>query len=186
MMMSRINLEYLKLKNLYEKYKRSLWTGTTVWIGIFFIAFGIFFMTTGGRDTTTFAGNEMKPAEGMKLIRSDFTSQSEFTLILYRTNCPACHKAEKNLIANLNKSKTKAKHDYIVLDVEKLNSDQKNELIRLMPDITVRKNHIPTPLVANVKPTSYNKSVLLDVSKTDNEQNYVRVLKNSTKLEAKL
>lgn len=182
----KLNLKYLKLRNFYNKYKKFLWAGTTIWIGIFLIAFAFFFLKTEGKDTTTFAGNEYTPNQGMKMIRSNFTRQNSFTLILYRTHCPACKKVEKQFISDYSETKKQTDHDYIVLDVEKLNSSQKNELTRLVPGITVKNNHIPTPLVANIKPTSYNKATITSISKDNNKHNYEKVLEDSKKLEVKL
>ncbi|WP_290628145.1 hypothetical protein [Lactobacillus sp.] len=184
-MMTKLNLYYLKLKGLYKEYEDTIHAGMILWLGIFIVLFGIGFIrqTHAVNMPNKYSAAVVSTEKGMKTIKSDFAKKQPFTLVLYRPDCSACQSVETRLMKDYWYSKQQSKVDHIMLNVNKLDEKNRSELLQLVPQIAVDGDKIPTPLTANVQPTSKTHAVVKDISKDNNPSKFEKVLKNSKNLE---
>lgn len=98
------------------------------------------------------------------------------TIVLHRTGCGACKKAEKEITGQLiTKENQGSKERFVVLDLKKMNDLQIREVGKLIPEAVTEKG-IPTPLVANVK-SQGNYFKFMQYSEDSNKENIDQVFK---------
>lgn len=183
-MKDRFSLWSIKAKNFYKKYQKELKSGVIFWVGIALVVIGgitFYNSQVKSEPTLTYASVERPAKQGMETIKYNFKKRKPFTLILHRPGCPACQKAESGIMNGYKKASSNAKTDYIILDITKMTSEEKQELISLLPQITI-DGKIPSPLVANIKPYSDFQAKVVDMSNDDNPKNYNKVLEDSKNL----
>lgn len=180
---------FLKGKRLYEENKRTIKAGQVMGLGLILIVFAVM-LFLGNKDVktrlglqqpTTYAEVAATPTDGMATVKSEFKYLKPFTLVLYRTGCSACEKAEKPLVKDYLKYRDIAKHDFIMLDVTKLSKKDQKYLLEKIPSIGIN-GKIPTPLVANIVPVSENSGAVDEISSDNATKSFDRVFKKSPDL----
>lgn len=174
---NKLDLYLFKFSNFIEKYKKFLIAGTTFWLGIGILIFGIVSVKNSIKETT-FAAQQITPAEALRAIKIDKKQNRPFTLVIYKTGCPDCAKVEKKMVRQLIELERDSKTEYIVFDAAKMTKKQKMDLISEVPQITLqgRKIYFPTVAVFNVKK---HQAQLVNISQTTAEKTYSSVLEDS-------
>lgn len=104
------------------------------------------------RTPTTYSKLQSSPAKGIEQLKSAMDEKRDVTLVLHRTGCDACENAQPTIArAFYQDKKQNWKHLYVMFDVAHLTHEQFQYLENNVPGVMVQANHIPTPLVANLK-----------------------------------
>ncbi|EFO68633.1 hypothetical protein ABVC38_00215 [Lactobacillus iners] len=176
-MKNKFSLYFLKTKNLTDEYKPFFKAGLAFYFGIAFIIFGIGLILQN-KTSPTFAANTEKPAVALKAIKSDINKNRAFTVVIHKQGCRDCERVEKSFVHQYLKTKKESKTDYIMFDISKMTNKQQQELIQLLPQITVAGNRILTPTIAYFKGEN-RRAVLIDISQNPTAKSLNNVLVHS-------
>lgn len=178
-------LVYLKSKTFWDSYKRDIQAGAIFWVGIGMILIAILSIHGKKKEVLKYSADEVSVSTGMQTIKRDFTQKQPFTLVLYEPSCHACKSAQKRLMKDYWASKDKSKIDHIIMNAKKIKGENRNELIRLVPQIAVYGDKFAIPTVVNVVPISKSKAKVAGLSQDNSPKYFEPVFKQSEKLQGR-
>lgn len=135
----------MKVQSFYEQYKKFLYAGIIFWLGVGAIIYGI---NLALHPSDTFSANAQEPGQALTTIKSDIKNNQDFTVVVYKPGCSDCKKVEKDFMKQYRQTISKTGMDHVMVDVAKMNTKQKQELLKLLPQIAVQGHKIATPTAA--------------------------------------
>lgn len=121
-----------------------------VGIGVFIVVFSLFVMSAAKKMPKTYDDISSSTKTEIMILNQAAKDKQPITLVLRRTGCPACNRAESTIVKNVYWYRlTRPTNKIVILDLKQMNSKQVNQLVADVPDAKTKRG-IPTPLVANL------------------------------------
>lgn len=177
---NKMLLHQFKIRNIYNEYKLFLKAGMIIWLGIAFIALAIG-VSKENQHKYTFASETPTTETALKNIDARIAQNKPFTVVLHKTGCVDCKHAQNDLMRSYFDAKGRSKSKYIFIDLANASSNQKQLLVKELPNITVDGRQFFTPTVANYAVKDH-KAQLVGISQSANAKSYRATLNQSKDL----
>lgn len=152
---------------------KSLKTGLVIGLGLLLVVWGGFTFYKGYSEKNTYKGVDSSNEVAMFKLDQAVQSSQNMTLVLYRHDCKYCKNVEKPLVRELQNLD---KRDYLVIDIQTMDDSDIEKLSKIVPEILVDGNKIPTPLVANIKGDGEGKLDVLEKVDSDDMDQISKVI----------
>lgn len=148
-----------------------------IFIFIIFIIFCAFCIGKNNKNEkySSITTNSSKGIECLKA--QSFSKQETKIVVLYREDCGACKNVEEKIVKKI-KSDKNLKKKCIVLNLQKMENSQIQELAKRFPEILIDGNKIPTPLVVRLSRDVAGNVEVVEQSNTDDWNKISQILTN--------
>lgn len=148
-------------------------------IGVVFLLFGTFLLAKNISGTQNqYADVATTPALTLEALEPT-SKEKTVTLILYRDDCEACQRVEKEVVKRVKANKATDKNTVLVTNLNDMKPTQRQFIQQKLPDIMIDHTKIPTPLVANLEIKTDGNIRVVEQSNTDDVDKIVHVLNHS-------